>query len=257
MTVRLSTGARNAIAGALGFAGVFNKCSINIYSGTQPASADSAATGTLLGTVTLSSLPLTQESQASQTITVAGASGSINTVTVGAVNIIPDGAVPFRTDAATTASDLCDAINRNGLFTASVAGAVVTVKPRPGAGATYNGVAFATTVTTLTATVGAATLTGGVSPVNALSFNAPVAGVVSKPSGAVWSFLGVAAGTAGWFRVVGSVLDSGASISAAPYLARLDGSIATSGGDLNLSNTSIAVSSPNTIDSFAFTIPSQ
>jgi hypothetical protein len=56
MTVRLSTGARNAMLGngtnaglraalALGF--------MNIYSGSQPATADAAATGTLLGTVTV------------------------------------------------------------------------------------------------------------------------------------------------------------------------------------------------------------
>jgi hypothetical protein len=257
MTVRLSTGARNALAQAGGFAGAFNKCSIAIYTGTQPATADSAATGTLLGTVTLGSAALTSETQASQTITVAGSAGSINTVTVGTLNIIPDGAVAFRTDAATTALDLNDAINRNGLFTATVSGAVVTVKPRPGAGTTYNGVAFATTVTTLTATVGAATLSGGVAAVNALTFGAPAAGVVSKPTTATWSFNGVAAGTAGWFRVIGSVADAGAAISAALYLVRLDGSIATSGGDLNLSNITIAVSSPNTIDTFSFTIPSQ
>lgn len=255
MTLRLSTGTRNAINSSLGFAGAFNHGTINIYSGTQPATADSAVTGTLLGVVTLSSATLTREVQASQTITVAGASGSVNTVLVSTLNIIPDGAVPFRVDAATTASDLCDAINRNGLFTATVAAAVVTVKPRPGAGATYNAVAFATTATTLTATVGAATLSGGVSAINALGFGSSAAGAIGKPANAVWSFSGAAAGTAGWFRMVGSIDDAGAAIVAAPYLCRIDGSIATTGGDMNLSNTVIAVAAPNTIDSFTWTTP--
>jgi hypothetical protein len=56
MTMRLSTGLRNAVLnGGSGngikasFAGGF----INIYSGSQPAAADNAATGTLLGTVTV------------------------------------------------------------------------------------------------------------------------------------------------------------------------------------------------------------
>lgn len=255
MTLRLSTGTRNALDSTLGFAGAFNKCSIRIYSGSQPATADAAATGTLLGTVTLNSGALTQEVQATATITVAGSAGSINTVTVGTLNIIPDGAVAFRTDAATTAIDLNTAINRNGMFTSTVSGAVVTVAPRPGAGATLNGVALATTVTTLTAT-SSGNLTGGVSAVNALSLGDPATGVIAKPTTAVWSFAGIATGTAGWFRIVGSVADTGALITAAPFLCRVDGSVAVSGADMNLSNISIAIGAPTTIDSFTWTTPS-
>lgn len=254
MTIRLSTAARNLLLQSGGFSGAFNKGSINIYSGTQPATPDAAATGALLGTVTVSSLALTQETAASQTITVAGAAGSVNTVSVGGLNIIPGGAVPFRTDAATTASDLCDAINRDGLFAATVAGAVVTVKGRPGAGATYNAVSFATGVTTLTATVGAATMSGGVSAVNGLQFGAPASGVLSKLATQVWSFSGVAVGTAGWFRLIGAAADA-AGISTT--LPRVDGSVAVSGADLNLSNISVTIGGPNTIDTFSFTAPSQ
>lgn len=252
MTIRLSTGARNALALAGGFGGAFNKGSINIYSGTQPATADSAATGTLLGVVTLSSAALTQEVQAVGTVTITGGTTSVLSVTVGTFNIIPDGAVPYNASVSQTASDLCDAINRNGIYTASVAGAVVTLKPRPGAGAAHNGYAVASTGS-VTATYAA--MAGGVAAVNALSMSSPVAGVVSKPAAAVWSFNGIAAGTAGWFRFVGSVSDAGAAISAAPYLARIDGSVATSGGDMSLSNIVIAVSSPNTVDTFNVTVP--
>jgi len=254
--LRISTGVRNALTGHLGLGGIFNRGSIEIYTGTQPTTADSAVTGTLLGLVTLGSAALTREVQASQTITVAGASGSIDTVTVGTLNIIPDGAVSFNTDAATTAADLCAAINRNGLFTATVSGAVVTVKPRPGAGATYNGVAFATTVTTLTATVGAATLSGGTSAVNALILASPSAGTISKPSGATWSFNGEEAATAGWFRLKGSVVDDNLAITTGTQFARLDGSIAVSGADMNLSNIAITIGAPTTIDSFSATVPS-
>jgi len=257
MTVRLSTGLRNSLAQGLGFAGAFNRGTINIYSGSQPATADSAVSGTLLGTVTIGSGALTQETRATQTITVAGASGSINTVTVGTFNIIPDvTSVPFNTSQNQTASDLCDAINRNGIYTASVSANVVTISPRPGVGATHNGYVVATTVTTLTATSGG-NMAGGVAAANALFFAPPVAGVVAKPSTSVWSFVGVATGTAGWFRFVGSASDAGALISAAPYLVRMDGSIAVSGADMNLSNINVTTGAPNTIDTFSFTIPAQ
>ena len=149
MTVRLSTQLRTNLAGTTGFAATFANGVIDIYSGTQPATADAAITGTLLGRVTLNS----------------------------------------------------------GAFTAGTA---------------TNGLTFATA-------------TGG---------------AVSKSG--VWSFNGVEAGTAGWFRLKGNALDSNALSTVLP---RLDGSIATSGADMNLSNIVIAIGAPNTIDSFTWTQP--
>lgn len=255
MTVRFSTALREHILNSGGFNGAFNGGRILIFAGTQPASPDTAASTALLGTISLSSVAPVAETRASQTITVAGASGSINTVVVSTLNIIPDGAVNFRTDVNTTAADLCEAINRNGIMTATVAGAVVTVRPRAGAGTTYNGVAFATTVTTLTATVGAGTMSGGVAGTNGLKFGAPVstssATTISKLATQTWSFTGAGTGTAGYARFVGSATDDGQSTST--ILPRLDGSIATSGGDFALSNISVVTGAPNTMDTFAVT----
>lgn len=149
MTVRLSTKLRDNLAGTTGFASTFANGVIEIYSGAQPATADSAVTGTLLGTVTLAS----------------------------------------------------------GAFT-------------PG------------------------------SPTNGLTFAAASGGAVSKSG--VWSFNGVAVGTAGWFRLKGNATDAG---GASTTLPRMDGSIAVSGADLNLSNIAIAVSSPVTVDTFTWTQP--
>ena len=151
MSVRLSTALRNNLAGSTGFAATFANGVIEIYSGTQPATADAAVTGTLLGTVTLNS----------------------------------------------------------GAFT-------------PG------------------------------SPTNGLTFAAASGGAVSKTG--VWSFTGAAAGVAGWFRLKGNAADAGALSTVLP---RLDGSIATSGADLNLSNITISIGAPNTIDSFTYTQPAQ
>lgn len=149
MTVRLSTQLRTNLAGTTGFAATFANGVIDIYSGSQPVSADAAVTGTLLGTVTLNS----------------------------------------------------------GAFT-------------PG------------------------------SPTNGLTFAAASAGAVAKSG--VWSFNGIAAGTAGWFRLKGNAGDAGALSTTLP---RLDGSIATSGADMNLSNITIAINAPNTIDTFTWTQP--
>lgn len=151
MTVRLSTALRTNLAGTTGFASTFANGVIDVYTGTQPATADSAVTGTLLGRITLNS----------------------------------------------------------GAFVAGTA-------------------------------------------TNGLTFAAASGGAVSKSG--VWSFNGVAAGTAGWFRLKGNALDNDAVSTTLP---RLDGSIATSGADLNLSNISIAVSAPNTVDSFVWNQPAQ
>lgn len=256
MTLRFSTGARAGLLLSSGFAGMFNRGSINVYSGTQPATADSAATGTLLGTITASSLPLTQEVQAAATMVLTGGTTSVATVTVGGFNIIPDGAVPYNTSTAQTAADLADAINRNGIFSATVAGSTLTLKPIPGAGAAYNGLAL-TSTGSVTATYGGGTVSGGVNSVNGLIFGSPATGVIGKSASQVWSFNGIAAGTAGWFRFVGSAADSAALLTAAPWLVRMDGSIATSGGDMGLSNILVAIGAPNTVDRFNMTAPAQ
>lgn len=151
MSVRLSTKLRDNLAGTTGFAATFANGIIEIYSGAQPATADSAVTGTLLGTVTLNS----------------------------------------------------------GAFTPGVA-------------------------------------------TNGLTFAAASGGAVSKSG--VWSFNGVAVGTAGWFRLKGNAADAGGVSTTLP---RMDGSIAVSGADMNLSNISIAIGAPNTIDSFTWTQPAQ
>lgn len=151
MTIRFSTGLRNNLAGTTGFAATFANGVIEIYTGTQPATADSAVTGTLLGTMTLAS----------------------------------------------------------GAFT-------------PG------------------------------SPTNGLTFATAANGAVSKTG--TWSFVGVAAGTAGWFRLKGNAVDTGLLSTTAP---RMDGSCGTSGADLNISNIVVAVGAPNTCDVFTYTQPAQ
>jgi hypothetical protein len=254
MTVRLSTGARNGKAGVFGFQGMFNQGYIKVFSGSQPVGADAAETGTLLGTFTRSSGALTKETRATGTITITGATGgTINNITVGGLNIIPDGAITVSGDTTSTlAAKLADAINRNGIMEASVSGAVVTVRGRPGTGVTTAAVTGSLT----TATASYANMSGGVAPVNGLILTPPGAGAVSRPTDQVWSMVGIAAGTAGWARLYSSdTADTGALLTAAPWYPRMDGNCGVGTGDFRMSATAITVGLPVSLDSFSWTQP--
>jgi hypothetical protein len=151
MTLRLSTGLRTNIVGAIGVGATFAGGIVEVRTGSQPANADAAVTGTLLGVVTLNNLPFV-----------------------------------------------------------------------PGA------------------------------PANGLTFAAAVAGVLAKSG--VWAMNGIAAGTAGWFRLKANALDNDALSTTLP---RIDGSVATSGADMSLSNIAIAIGAPTTVDTFTVTAPAQ
>lgn len=99
------------------------------------------------------------------------------------------------------------------------------------------------------------TLLGTVS-VNAggtgLTFDASVAGVLSKAAAEVWKFTGLVDGVAGYFRFYppGDTITNTSTTA-----ARLDGTIGTSGADLNLSNIQITTAQSNTVDAFTITQP--
>ena len=103
----------------------------------------------------------------------------------------------------------------------------------------------------LTITESGGSFTPG-SPTNGLEFGAPVAGVLGKASAETWQGDGVANGIAGWFRFKGNAADAGGSSTTA---VRLDGSIGSSGADLNLGNTNIVIGETTTLNSFNLTLP--
>jgi len=256
MTWRFSTGLRNALAQSVGFAGALNRGYISIYSGSQPATADAVFSGTLLLTLSASSGALTKETRATGSFTIAGASGSIDTITVGGLNIIPDSTVPFNTTLNQTASDVADAINRNGMFEATVSAATVTLQGRRGTGVTTAAVSGSGTTLTVGTLVNMGSGIAGVKPLNGLFLASPLTGVIAKPTTQVWSGVGVAAGTAGWGRFFSSNgNDSGAVISGAPFYPRLDGSCGVGSGDFQLSTLAIVVGLPVTLDTFQITMP--
>jgi hypothetical protein len=254
MTIKISTGLRNFLAQFGSFQAAMQNGKLEIYSGSQPANADAAVTGTLLGTITTGSASRTAEVLAVGTVTLnSGSSGSVDAITVNSVAILP-AAVPYNTSLTQTAADVATAINQgisSPRYKATSSGAVITISALPGTGAGPNTYVVASTVTTLTKTD--ANLAGGVTAANGLKWGNASSGAIDKLSTATWSGVNAASGTAGYFRLYGSVADAGALDSALTAL-RMDGAIAASGSDLNM-GTSFTSGATTTITSLATTVP--
>ena len=86
---------------------------------------------------------------------------------------------------------------------------------------------------------------------NGLNLGAVGAGVLAKEAGETWSGVADATGTASWFRFYANDEGTGADSSK----IRFDGSIATSGSQLNMLNTSITLGGTTTVDTVALTQP--
>lgn len=99
-------------------------------------------------------------------------------------------------------------------------------------------------------TVASGAFTPG-SPTNGLNLGDAAAGVASKESGEVWSGVGLAAGTAGWFRFYSNAYVTGASSTA----ERFDGVCGVGTGELRLSSLTVAVGATTTVDTGSLTVP--
>jgi hypothetical protein len=255
MTLRVGAAVRNFILQNGSLKNALQNGKLQIYSGSQPATPESAPSGTLLATITASGGAHTVEVPATGTITLTGgASGSIDNVTINSVDVLT-GTVPFNTSLSQTAADLATALNKSMSdpeYTASASGAIVTVTAKRGLGALANGFVVASTVTTITKTD--VNLAAGVTPVNGLTYDVASAGTLAKNATETWSGVAAATGTAGWFRLVGSVADSGVADSTESQI-RIDGAISTSGAQLNMSSTAIASGATQTLSSFSFSLP--
>lgn len=255
MTLRISTGLRNHLLSGGSLKDALNNGRIEIYSGSQPASADAAVSGTLLVTITKSSGAWTAETPSTGSIELTGgSSGSVNDVTVDSVSIL-DATVPYNTSLAQTAADLAAALNRSATnldWLASASGAVVTLTTHPQRGAKYASSTLASSTTTLTKTD--TSPTGGVAAVNGLQFEDAGSGAMTKRTGHTWTGVAAASGTAGWFRAYGPHTDAGGADSAGTKL-RIDGAISTSGAELSMSPTSITSGATQTVNTFSPSVP--
>ena len=97
-------------------------------------------------------------------------------------------------------------------------------------------------------------MAGGVNPANGLKFGEPSSGAVSKLASQTWSGVNASSGTAGYYRLYGSVADAGSLDSSATYF-REDGSIGTSGADMNMTSTALTNGIATAITAFQRTMP--
>lgn len=80
---------------------------------------------------------------------------------------------------------------------------------------------------------------------------AAVNAVIAKAPAQTWSGLNLATGTAAWYRHVAAA-DDGTLSTTQP---RVQGTIATAGADMNISNTSLTQNATQTIDGYSIALP--
>lgn len=270
MALRYSTALVNSVASSNSWHETLSNGRLFIYSGTQPASADADVSGDLLVTFTDNGATYSAPTQTVGLFTLSGtASGSIDTLTIGGVDAatgidLMSGAETHTGVHSATVEAIADNINAKiNLFgiTALASGDTVLIKAPIMFGDILNTLNFFASATTTTVTINAGTSsvlggTGasatGTAAVNGLNFTKASSGVFSKTTTSPWTGIATASGTASWFRyVAGGHSKDGTSTTA----IRFDGNIATSGGDLTLSNLGITLDATQTISAFSITVP--
>lgn len=255
MAMRLSKALRNSVLEQGSMKHAMSGAVIKFYSGAQPATADAAPTGVLLCTYSDAGGAVTREVRAVGSVALTGgASGSVNTITWAGLEIMGS-ATNFNVSLAQTAQDIVDKINKNqrNLFVDATLtpASTITLTARPGLGA-LGSQTVASTTTTITKTD--TNTTGGVTQVNGLKWGDAATGVLVKDPSQTWQGTAAASGTAGWFRIEASENDAGAT-DGLEAVKRIDGSIATSGAEVNMPSTSIVALAVQTIASFSITLP--
>lgn len=246
MAVKLSTGLRNEMLSGQELRKIFIDSAIKIYSGTAPADADAAVTGTLLAVITkasgtLSPGEVSTAKEATHLIT-SHANGEtfslvINGTTYTYTNT-PD------LDAIPIAAALAALVDADPAVEAHAAGTATIYIRSKFPGVTFTITKDGTGTTTLTDDAVANVASDG------LKFLAASAGAIAKNAD-VWSGVGLAVGTAGYFRLVKSS-DTGVLSTTE---IRLQGNVGTSGSDLTLSSVNITIGATQTIDTATITMP--
>ena len=103
-----------------------------------------------------------------------------------------------------------------------------------------------------TITLASGAMTSGTAT-NGINLGNAADGTVGKADGEVWSGVNAVSGTAGWFRWYPNAFTDNIGGGAAKIC--IDGNCATSGGQMNLSSTSLTAAVTTTVDNVAITMP--
>jgi hypothetical protein len=253
MAIELSTKLRNDLLNGRAFREIFADGQIKIYSGSAPTSADAAATGTLLVTITKSAGTVSADEVSTRqegkiTITTM-TTAQLCKITLNGHNYeAAAGSDTEATAAANIAASFnrqCAAAGEPVIFGACGTVDIYVISRVPGVAFTLADNSSEGTVTVTQAVVANA-------QADTIRWGTPSAGVIAKES-ETWSGTAVATGTAGYFRLINSSDDG--SLDSGYLYPRLQGNVGTSGQEMTLSSTSITSGASQTIDSATITMP--
>lgn len=254
MSLKKSTGLRNFLLGEGSLRKAFEDAVLYIYSGTAPVEADDAAGVSPLLKITKDHAAVAANARSTPSyykITIAHA-GDAPDVGDTAKLLVDDVAFEYAATAsentvekmAVKVAQLLNDLPQVDAIPTHEDG-ILYVKSR------FDGVNITITSNTptggLTNTVG--TRVDAVA-VNTLKLLASSSGAITKNTD-TWSGVGLAVGTATHFRLITSS-DTNADNQTE---LRIQGTVSTSGADLNLSNINITVGPTTTIDIFTLTDP--
>jgi hypothetical protein len=262
--VFISTGLRNQLLGNQSLREILRGGYIDIRDGSAPATADAAITGTQLVKITRASLVSKVAQVATVTPAVSGESGAVWDVTIHGVT------VKFTDDSTPSVAEICTGLA--ALINAAAGGGITT--PAGVINNVADGIATASDDTTLVTITAAAvgvpfdisseisaggssgTLVTAITVLDAYglsleAYGSVASGIIEKAAAEVWSGLGLADGTAGYFRYVADS-DTGALSTTEP---RIQGVVSTSNAPLVISSVNIATGATETVNTFQITLP--
>lgn len=257
MSFILATGLANHLAGGGSLRRAFDDCILNLYAGAVPVTAEEAPGGTLLCPITIASgavLSTDRSIPRSYSCILASDHTAGHTAKL---DVTVDGATTTYTLTVLAADSSDELVAEH--FARMVSDIPQLQAIRLGAALGVRTVLVVCRIRGLALTLadhGSSDIAITVAAVqtavrsNALCFGPPTIGVISI-TGGVWSGTNLATGVASFFRFVRPD-DSGA---ASATDIRLQGTISTSGADMNLSNTTLTAAATTTIDSGNFEEP--
>jgi len=260
--ILVSTGLKKMLFGSQSLRDILRGGRIDIYGGVAgPDSADKAATGTKLLTITRASLSA-KVAQVMRITPTAGTAVSAEwRVTVNGDTVV------FTDDGTPSASEICTGLTN--LLNVLAGGAITT--PAGTIEAAKNDGKFTVTnngdtldITSAVAGVpidvssevagagaGSGTLVTSTQTEDAYGisleeFDDIASGIIEKTSGEVWSGVGISDGTATYFRYVADSDDATLSTSQ----PRIQGVVATANAPLIIKNVNIYTGATTTVDTF-------
>lgn len=267
--IYVATAVRDKMLAGENLRDIFNDgCSkILCYSGTAPASADAAATGTLIATITGEGITVKAKQKIRFTPVIGTATAGDWQITLNGVTFkfVGDGTVTIaevctglynliraaqRTTAITTPPGAITIPGIDGLFTLTDNTTSLDIE------AATAGVAFDYSSTVDGAGAGTATFGNAVVTADAygLRFETDAdatAGIIEKLASQTWKGDAVATGVVSHFRLVRDA-DTGVLSTTEP---RIQGSIGVSGADMNFNTVQWVTGATYTVNVFALAFP--